>query len=204
MNAGSMGDTLEIVSSVTPPGPERVTHLASEDVGHASGGASERSPLEIPDEFMPDWVDYHAIADDLEDDGVAAPPEYVDGLREVVDSAAGNGLDLKIVITDSAPPVYTAARDLATTLAEEYDGTIFVHTPQYRGAFSDTISRAQLEAGQDDSYREQDPVLSAVVFEGQISEPAPPWGVYSAVILTTVVVGVALFLLLLRRRATKR
>lgn len=199
-----MGAIVEVVSSVTPPGPDRATLLASEDVGHASGGASERSPLEIPDEFVPDWVDYHAIADDLEDDGVAAPPEHVDGLREVVDSAAADGLDLKVVITDSPPPVYTAARDLATTLAEEYDGTIFVHTPQYRGAHSDTISRAQLEAGQDDSYREHDPVLSAVVFENKIAEPAPPWGVYSAVILTALVVGVALFLLLLRRRTTKR
>ena len=178
--------------------------LASEDVGHATGGASDRSPLDIPEDFVPDWLDYHAVADELEDDGVAAPPQYVDGLRDVVESAAENGVDLKLVVTETSPPIYTGARDLATTLAEEYEGTIFVQTPHFLGSYSDTVARFQLEAGQDDAVREHDPVSAAVVFENQISEPPPPWGLYSAAILTVLVIGVALFLLLLRRRSADR
>lgn len=148
----------------------------------------------------PGWLDYPAVVGDLADDGVAAPEQFVDGLKNVVADAAAEGLDLKIVFTEGPSVVHTDARDVATLLGQQYEGTILVRTPLYVGSVSDTIPRHQLEAGEDGAYQEFDPVASASVFQDKVTQPAPPWGVYSAVVLALTVVAVIAFAVALRRR----
>ena len=149
---------------------------------------------------VPTWLDYQAVVDGLADDGVAAPEQFVDGLRSVVSDAADRGLDLKIVYTEAPAAVYTDARDVATLLNEEYEGTIFVRTPVFVGSSSDTIPRHRLEAGQDDAWEEFDPVTSATVFVNKVTAPGPPWGALTAITLALAVVAVVAFIFLHRRR----
>lgn len=149
---------------------------------------------------VPSWLDYHAVVEDLADDGVSAPEPFVDGLRTVVEQAADRGLDLKVVYSEAPAAVYTDARDLATFLNEEYEGTIFVRTPMFVGSSSDTIPRHRLEAGQDDAWEEFDPVASASVFAHKVDAPAPPWGALTAVTLVLAIVAVVAFVAIIRRR----
>src|SRR5699024_9140356 len=83
-----------------------------------------------------------------------------------------HGVDLMVVYTEEAAPVYTDARDVATLLNKQFDGTVFVRTPVFTGSSSDTVPRHVLEAGQDDAAREHDPVASATVFAHKIPGPA--------------------------------
>lgn len=149
---------------------------------------------------VPFWLDYEAVVDDLADDGVSAPEPFVEGLRTVVDEAADRGLDLKVVYTEAPAAVYTDARDLATFLNQEYEGTIFVRTPVFVGSSSDTIPRHRLEAGQDDAWEEFDPVASASVFAHKVTAPGPPWGALTAVTLVLAIVAVVAFAVALHRR----
>lgn len=164
--------------------------------------AYEAEPvMSLQEGQVPVWLDYAAVAADLADDGVSAPEPFVEGLRTVVSEAADRGLDLKVVYSEAPAVVYTDARDLATLLNQEYEGTILVRTPLFVGSSSDSIPRHQLESGQDDAWEEIDPVTSAAVFAHKISAPAPPWGTYSAVLLVLAVVAVLAFAVALRRRA---
>jgi len=164
--------------------------------------AGDEAPREqVPPQYQPTWLDFRQVSDDLADDGVAAPAQYVDGLRQVVADAHEHGLDLKLVYTEAPAGVYTQARDLATMLGQEHPGTIMVRTPLLVGSHSDTLSRATLEAGQDDAYREHDPVMSAVVFEHAVTRPSPSWGLFAGGLLLVIVLGVALLTYLIRRRS---
>lgn len=169
---------------------DSVTTLADEAEPVASTAADE----------VVTWLDYDAVAADLADDGVAAPEPLVDGLRSVVAEADEGGVDLSIVYTEAPAAVYTDARDVATLLNQEYEGTVLVRTPVFVGSSSDTIARHKLEAGQDDARQEFDPVTSATVFTHKITAPAPPWGGYSAAALVLIVVAVVAFAVALRRR----
>ena len=163
--------------------------------------AREAEPiLSISAGEVPHWLDYQAVVDDLADDGVSAPEPFVDGLRDVVEDAAGLGLDLKVVYTEAPAAVYTDARDLAAFLNEEFEGTIFVRTPVFVGSSSDSIPRHKLEAGQDDAWEEFDPVASAAVFAHKVTAPAPPWGALVGVGLIVAVLALVAFALVLRRR----
>lgn len=148
----------------------------------------------------PNWIDYQQVSADLADDGVAAPPEFVDGLRQVVADADAQGLDLKIVYTEAPASVYTQARDLATMLGQDHQGTVLVRTPLFVGSYSDTLPRARLEAGQDDAFKEIDPVLSAVVFENKVLQPGPSWPAVAGVLVLVLVVAIAVLAVLIRRR----
>lgn len=189
----------------------RVTSAGREGDGTMSGVdtpddsvmtlAHEAEPvLSIPAGEVPHWLDYDAVVDDLADDGVSAPEQFVDGLREVVEDAADLGLDLKVVYTEAPAAVYTDARDLATFLNEEYEGTIFVRTPVFVGSSSDSIPRHKLEAGQDDAWEEFDPVASAAVFAHKVTAPTPPWGGLVGAALIVAVLALVAFALVLRRR----
>lgn len=156
--------------------------------------------VSLQQDEVPQWVDYRAVVADLADDGVSAPEPFAAGLRGVVDDALGRGLDLKVVYTEAPAAVYTDARDLATLLGREVEGTILVRTPAFIGSSSDSIPRHQLEAGQDDAWEEPDPVTSAAVFAHEVTAPAPPWGAYSAMLLVLAVVAVVAFTVALRRR----
>ncbi len=171
---------------------DSVTTLAYEDLPIMS----------LPMGEVPSWLDYQAVVDDLADDGVSAPDPFVEGLRTVVQEASAQGLDLKVVYTEAPAAVYTDARDLATFLNQEFEGTIFVRTPAFVGSSSDTISRHRLEAGQDDAWEEADPVASAAVFAHKVDAPAPPWGALTAGVLALAIVAVLVFVVALRRRVS--
>lgn len=163
--------------------------------------AHEAGPVvSLQEGEKPAWLDYEAVVEDLSDDGVSAPEAFVEGLRTVVADAGDRGLDLKVVYTEAPAGVYTDARDLATFLNEEYEGTIFVRTPAFVGTSSDTIPRHLLEAGQDDAWKEFDPVASATVFAHKVAAPTPPWGALSAITLVLAIVAVVAFAVALRRR----
>lgn len=148
----------------------------------------------------PSWLDFEAIRGDLADDGISAPEPFVEGLQTVIDDAGDRGMDLKVVYTEAPAAVYTDARDVATLLNQEYEGTVFVRTPVFTGSSSDTYARHLLEAGQDDASEEYDPVASAAVFAHKVTAPAPPWGALAAVTLVLVVVAALAFAVLLFRR----
>lgn len=148
-----------------------------------------------------DWPQFDEVNADLVDDNISAPAELVNDLKPVVAHAADHGVDLNIVISDVDVAVYSQARDMATRLSNEHEGTIVVFTPDYVGSHSDSISRSVLEAAQDDAYREDHPISAAAVFEARITEPTPPWGLYAAGTIILVIVLIAAFVLAIRRRA---
>ena len=163
--------------------------------------AYESGPvISLQEGELPSWLDFEAVRTDLADDGVSAPDQYVEGLRTVVEEAGDRSLDLKVVYTEAPAAVYTDARDVATLLGQDHEGTIFVRTPVFTGSFSDTLPRHILEAGQDDASEEYDPVASAAVFAHKVTAPAPPWGALAAVTLVLVVVLALAFAVVLYRR----
>ena len=162
----------------------------------------DRPPLPLLQNQWHEWTDYALISEDLSAGSVSAPAELVPGLESVVAEAAASGIDLKIVVTEDRAPIYTHVRDLATRLSLEHsDSTIYVAAPNYLGSYSNSIPRARLESAEDDAYRQDDAIAAAAVFEARISEPAPPWALYSAAIIVLLVAIVAGFVIANRRRA---
>lgn len=148
-----------------------------------------------------EWAQFDEVNADLSAGNISAPDELVEGLEPVVAHAASNGVDLNIVFTDQEVGVYSQARDMATRLSNDHEGTIVVFTPDYVGSHSDSISRSVLEAAQDDAYREDHPIAAAAVFEARITQPTPPWGLYASGTVVLVIVLIVVFILAIRRRA---
>lgn len=170
-------------------------------VGSEDLPREDRPPQPLLYDQWVEWTDYSVIRDALATSNISAPAELVPALEPIVADAASEGIDLKIVITLDRPAVYPMARDLATRISLEHEhSTIYVATPNYLGSYSDTISRARLESAQDDAYRQDDPIAAAAVFEARITEPTPPWALYSGIIIVLCVVAVAAFVLAHRRR----
>lgn len=164
----------------------------------------DRPPVPLLEGQWTPWTDVEAIRMDLSHSNISAPDGMDVHLQPIVDEAARDGIDLKLVLTEDRAPEYPQVRDLATELSLDYpESTIYVAAPNYIGTYSDTVPRAQLESAQDDAYREIDPVVAAAVFEAKITKPAPPWGAYTAGVLLAIVVLVAVFVLLIRRRARR-
>lgn len=178
-----------------------MTHVDASDESVTTLAYEDQPIMSLQLGEVPFWLDYQAVVADLADDGVSAPEPFVEGLRTVVREAGDRGLDLKVVYTEAPAAVYTDARDLATFLNQEFEGTIFVRTPVFVGSSSDTIPRHRLEAGQDDAWEEFDPVASAAVFAHKVDAPAPPWGALTAVTLVLAIIAVVAFVVALRRRS---
>ncbi|MBU8822196.1 Rv1476 family membrane protein [Mycolicibacterium goodii] len=159
-------------------------------------------PVEVCDVVGIDPVQPDAVAQcmaavqaDVRDDGVSAPPEAVEGLRQVVDNARQDGIDLKIVAIPRNPAIDTPLRDIATEVGQENPGaTVLAVSPSFAGTYSPTFDRVTLEAGQDVA-KTGDPVLSANNFLAEIQKPDFPWmtltivlvlGVAAAAVLTRV------------------
>lgn len=164
----------------------------------------DRPPVPLLEGQWVPWTDVEAIRSDLAGGNISAPEGLEPHLQPIVDEAAADGIDLKIVITEDEAPQYPQVRDLATELSLDHpESTIYVASPTYIGTYSDTVPRAQLEAAQDDAYREIDGVVAAAVFEAKISQPAPPWGAYAGGVLLAIVLLIAVFVYLIRRRAQR-
>jgi hypothetical protein len=119
-------------------------------------------------------------------DGISAPPPDVPGLRQVVNQASKDGIDLKIVVLDRNPPTDTPLRDVATVVGSSHrDATVLVLSPSHVGSYSTHFPRATLEIGEDNA-KTGNPVQSAQNFLHELSTPQFPWTAFTIV----VVIGV--------------
>lgn len=137
--------------------------------------------------FIPPDVDMNQVIADVGDDGVSAPGVDEAALGQVVAQAKADGIDLKIVVIGTNPPIDTPLRDIATEVGQAYPGsTVLALSPSFAGTYSSTFDRVTLEAGQDVA-RTGDPVQSSKNFVSQLETPDFPWTALTIVL----VIGVA-------------
>jgi hypothetical protein len=148
-------------------------------------------PHEIPvPTYIPPDVDLPAIEADVGRDGVSAPAQDVPGLVQVVADAHQKGIDLKLVVINSNPPIDTPLRDIATEVGHTYPGsTVLVMSPGWAGTYSPAFDRVTLEAGQD-LAKTGNPVQSAKNFLGELTTPQFPWTALTIVLTVGVVAAV--------------
>ncbi|RDH76759.1 hypothetical protein DVS77_20180 [Mycolicibacterium moriokaense] len=140
--------------------------------------------------YIPADVDLNQVLADVGDDGVSVPPadaSMVPELRQVVTDAHAQGIDLKIVVIATNPPIDTPLRDIATEVGNAYPGsTVLAMSPTWAGTYSKDFDRVTLEAGQDIA-KNGDPVQSSKNFVSELTTPHFPW--------TTFSIGLTLFVL---------
>jgi hypothetical protein len=128
----------------------------------------------LPDYIPPD-VDINAVMAAVGADGVSAPAADVPALKDVVATAHQDGIDLKIVVIPTNPPIDTPLRDIATEVGHTYpDSTVLVISPFFAGTYSKHFDRVTLEAGQDVA-KTGDSVLSSKNFVNELTAPEFPW-----------------------------
>ena len=129
---------------------------------------------------------------DVAEDGVSVPPGAaadVPALREVVADAHQQGIDLKIVVIETNPPIETPLRDIATEVGAANPGsTVLALSPSFAGTYSPVFDRATLEAGQD-LARTGNPVLSSKNFLGELTTPHFPWTAFTIVLVIAVLIS---------------
>ncbi|MFZ2173873.1 MAG: DUF6676 family protein [Rhodococcus sp. (in: high G+C Gram-positive bacteria)] len=152
---------------------------------------------------LPEDVDLGDVITDLADDGVAAPAQDVADLAQIVDRAGNHGIELSIVVLEEDPGRDSQLRDLATEVGAEEGGTVLVLSPSWVGTYSDSISRVDLEAGQDRTYT-GDPVVAADNFVDDLVEPSLPWALLTVVVVAVVAIASAVVYYVKARRTTRR
>ncbi|TFV59513.1 hypothetical protein E4P42_08925 [Mycobacterium sp. PS03-16] len=131
------------------------------------------------------------VVADVRDDGVSAPAADQAALRQVVSEARADGIDLKIVVIPTNPPLDTPLRDIATEVGQAYPGsTVLAMSPSFAGAYSTQFDRVTLEAGQD-LAKTGDPVQSSENFVSQLNTPDFPWTGLTIVVVLAVAAAVA-------------
>ncbi|WP_099022238.1 Rv1476 family membrane protein [Mycolicibacterium palauense] len=136
--------------------------------------------------YIPGDVDIEAVKAEVAADGVSAPAADQPGLLQVVEEAAAQGIDLKIVVIEHNPPIDTPLRDIATAVGEANPGsTVLVMSPSYAGTYSPTYDRVTLEAGED-LAKTGNPVQSSQNFLSQLNTPDFPWTGLTIVLLIAV------------------
>jgi hypothetical protein len=152
-------------------------------------------PLTIPflPAYIPPEIDMQRVQSDVSDDGISVPPDHqgqVPALRQVVQDARKEGIDLKIVVIDINPPVDTPLRDIATEVGAAHPGsTVLALSPTFVGSYSPAFDRVTLEAGQDVA-RTGDPVQSSKNFVGELTTPHFPWTTFTVVLFLVVALAV--------------
>ncbi|CAJ1504471.1 DUF6676 family protein [[Mycobacterium] burgundiense] len=125
--------------------------------------------------YIPPDVDMDVVLAEVAADGVSADPADEAGLQQVVAQAQGQGIDLKVVVIDTNPPIDTPLRDIATVVAQSHpDATVLVLSPSFAGTHSQVFDRVTLEAGED-LAKTGNPVQSAQNFVDQLNTPDFPW-----------------------------
>ena len=171
-------------------------------------GSPVAGPHVIPflPSYIPPDVDMNQVLADVQDDGVSVPPadaKVVPELRQVIADAREHGIDLKIVVIATNPPIDTPLRDIATEVGEEYPGsTVLAMSPTWAGTYSPTFDRATLEAGQDIA-KNGDPVASSKNFVSELTTSHFPWTAFS-VVLVVLVLGAAVATRLLQVRGRRQ
>ena len=133
------------------------------------------------------------VQSDVADDGISVPPAdvaAVPALREVVEDARSEGIDLKIVVIDVNPPTEMPLRDIATEVGQANPGaTVLTISPSYAGTYSPSFDRVTLEAGQD-LAKTGDPVQSSKNFLGELTTSHFPWTPFTIVLVLAVTLAV--------------
>jgi len=136
--------------------------------------------------YIPPDVDINKVKADVGRDGVSAPAADVPGLRQVVANAQAKGIDLKVVVIETNPPIDTPLRDIATEVGHAYPGsTVLAISPMWAGTYSPVFNRVTLEAGQDVA-KTGNPVQSAQNFLGELTVPPFPWTGLTIVLVIAV------------------
>jgi hypothetical protein len=142
---------------------------------------------------------------DVGADGVSVPPadaKVVPELRQVVSDARQQGIDLKIVVISTNPPIDTPLRDIATEVGQAYPGsTVLAMSPTWAGTYSKDFDRVTLEAGQDVA-KNGDPVVSSKNFVSELTTPHFQWTAFS-VVLTLLVLAAAVATRILQVRSKR-
>jgi hypothetical protein len=147
-------------------------------------------PLVIPflPEYIPPDVDMNAVNAAVAADGVSAPGADVAALKAVVADARAKGIDLKIVVIPTNPPIDTPLRDIATEVGQAHpESTVLAISPSFAGTYSRQFDRVTLEAGQDVA-KTGNPVQSSQNFVDELATSHFPWTPFTIVL----VLGVAL------------
>ena len=156
--------------------------------------------------YIPPDVDMNQVKADVGDDGVSVAPAYakdIPALRQVVADARGQGIDLKVVLIATDPPVDTPLRDIATEVGGAYPGsTVLAMSPMWAGTYSPNFDRVTLEAGED-LAKNGDPVQSSKNFVSELTTPHFPWTAFS-VVLVVGVLAAAVATRLLQVRAKRK
>ena len=153
---------------------------------HSSAGPIAQTIPFLPAYIPPD-VDINKVNAEVGRDGVSAPAPEVSALGAVVAEAKKKGIDLKIVVIETNPPIDTPLRDIATEVGHAYPGsTVLALSPSFAGTYSTAFDRVTLEAGQDIA-KTGNPVQSAQNFLGELTTPQFPWTALTIVL----VIGVA-------------
>jgi hypothetical protein len=133
----------------------------------------------------------NAVKVDIGRDGVSAPANEVEALRQVVTDAHQKGIDLKLVVITTNPPIDTPLRDIATEVGHAYPGsTVLVMSPTWAGTYSPSFDRVTLEAGQDVAKTAGNPVQGAKNFVSQLTTPEFPWTALTIVLTVAVAAAV--------------
>jgi hypothetical protein len=141
--------------------------------------------------YIPPDVDMNKVKADVGDDGVSAPAADVAGLRQVVADAREEGIDLKIVVIETNPPIDTPLRDIANEVGQAYPGsTVLAISPSWAGTYSTSFDRVTLEAGQD-LAKTGDPVQASKNFVSQLTTPDFPWTAFTIVLIVAVAAAAA-------------
>ncbi|MCV7357906.1 Rv1476 family membrane protein [Mycolicibacterium fluoranthenivorans] len=142
------------------------------------------------------------VLTDVREDGVSAPASADPAaLAQVVADAKAQGIDLKLVVLPTSPPIDTPLRDIATQVGKAYPGsTVLAISPGFAGTYSPVYDRVTLEAGQD-LAKTGDAVQSSKNFVTQLSTPDFPWTPFTiALVLGVAVAAVGVRVLQVRSR----
>jgi hypothetical protein len=148
------------------------------------------------DPATPPDVCMDRVLSDVSDDGVSAPvtdpkqEHQAAELRQVVADARKEGIDLKIVVVPTNPPIDTPLRDVATEVGQAYPGsTVLAISPIWAGTYSSVYDRVTLEAGQDIA-KTGDPVQSSKNFVSELTTQHFPWTPFTIVVVLAVIAAV--------------
>jgi hypothetical protein len=151
--------------------------------------------------YIPPDVDINAVNAAVTADGVSAPGADVAALKQVVADARAEGIDLKIVVIPTNPPLDTPLRDIATEVGKVHpDSTVLAISPSFAGTYSRHFDRVTLEAGQDVA-KTGNSVQSSKNFVSELTTPHFPWTPFTIVlVLGVALAAVATRMLQLRAR----
>jgi hypothetical protein len=148
-------------------------------------------PLVIPflPAYIPPDVDMNAVNAAVGTDGVSAPGADIAALKQVVADAHAKGIDLKIVVIPTNPPIDTPLRDIATEVGKLHpESTVLAISPSFAGTYSRQFDRVTLEAGQDVA-KTGNPVQSSQNFVSELTTSHFPWTPFTIILVLGVAVA---------------